>query len=165
MTHLEVAGPARPNGAGPGGTASRDPAGAAGLAIALAALVATGFLSIRLADARREDAEQIRAAVIERDRAATPAAAPARAARRAGVKVCPRSVDGYARAISIALGLRLLDEEGHLDTAALARLSGLALTAERRAERAAVGPALPQRMGRGIAPATAPCVTVPRRRL
>ena len=136
----------------------------AGLAIALAALVATGFLSIRLADARREDAEQIRAARVARDHAAAPAAAPARAPRRAGVEVCPRAVDGYARAISIALGLRLLDANRQLDTAALARLSGLALTAERRAERAAGGPALPQRMGRGIAPAAAPCVTVPRRR-
>jgi len=143
---------------------TRTGAARVGLAVALAALVATGFLSIRLADARREDAEHIRAALIERDRAAAPAAAPARAARRAGVNVCPRSVDGYARAISIALGVRLLDKEGQLDTAALARLSGLALTAERRAERAAAGPALPQRMGRGVATAAAPCVSVPRRR-
>lgn len=141
-----------------------------GLAALLAALVCAGFLSIRLADARRADAEQYRAAVIERDRAVA-TAPPPRPPRR-GVRVCPRSADGYARAIATALGLRLLDSAGRLDTAALARLSGLALTAERRAERAAAGPALPQRMGRerdgdgwrAIEPPAAPCVSVPRPR-
>jgi hypothetical protein len=134
-----------------------------GLCAALAALVCAGFLSIRLADARRAEAVDYRAAVIERDRAVA-AFEPARPARR-GLRVCPKAVDGYARAIATALGLRLLGAGGELDVAALARLSGLALTAERRAERAAAGPALPQRMGRDLtAPAAAPCVSVPRRR-
>ena len=41
-----------------------------------------------------------------------------------------------------------MTREGHLDVSALAALSNAAIAAERYAEAAAAGPALPQRLGR-----------------
>jgi hypothetical protein len=65
-------------------------------------------------------------------------------------------VDGVATFASAAAGSleRPLVRSGRLDLDALRWVSSQAIRGERRAERAAAGPALPQRMGRRRDPAT-----------
>jgi hypothetical protein len=122
----------------------------AALAI-LAALAGAAALSVFVAERERTSALGYAAARAGQDRAAQAAPLAAPPARRAGVRarqVCARGADTLARALARSRKLPLVGQHGALDPAALAHLSSLALSAERRAERATGGPALPQRMGR-----------------
>ena len=118
------------------------------LAAGLVALVAAATGSLRVSGERRAaalSADQARAA---QERAAAAALAPPPEQRGRTRRVCARGVDTLESAIAGLLELPVLDVRGALDPAVLARVSALALAAERRAERARGGPAVPQRMGR-----------------
>jgi hypothetical protein len=143
----------------------------------LAALVGAAALSVFVAERERASALGYAAARARQDRAAHAAPLAAPPARRAGARqVCARGADTLARALARSRKLRLVDERGALDPTALARLSSLALSAERRAERETGGPALPQRMGRQrvtdkdgraiwqpLEPTRRPCAPLPER--
>lgn len=138
--------------------AARALAGALG-ACAIAALV---LVSSRVAHRERALPLETRAALGARARAVrSRPAPPAARARRRPVTLCLFGAATMARAVADTLHIDVLDRAGRLDPAALARLASLTLSAERRAERASGGEALPQRMGRQagrpLEPATVRC--------
>jgi hypothetical protein len=120
-----------------------------GVIVASTALVAVVLGATAVGD-RRHDTERLYLA--ERgalDAAAT--AAPLRdpdALESKTIRLCPHGADTLAAAVVARLSLGVTGKDGQLDLGQLARISSLALIAERRAERAAAGSALPQRMGR-----------------
>jgi hypothetical protein len=131
-----------------------------------AAATAAGMvvaLSAALAGERGDQRERYRSAVIDQRRAAGKPAAPREQLVRSGARTaCVSGASGFATAASAALGRGARGEGGALDPVALAQVSSAAVEAERWAEQAAAGPALPQRMGKGpdgekVAPATVAC--------
>ena len=131
---------------------------------------ATGLvvaLSAALAAERGDQRDGYRSAVIEQRRAAGQAAAPREREVRAGARpLCVRGAAGFASAAGEALGRGARGGDGRLDPVALAQVSSAAVEAERWAELAMAGPALPQRMGLGadgkeISPATRMCDGAP----
>jgi hypothetical protein len=135
-----------------------------------AAASATGLvvaLSAALAAERGDQRDRYRAAVVEQRRAAGQPAAPATRELRAGARpLCVRGAAGFASAAGAALGRGARRSDGTLDAEALAQVSSAAVEAERWAELAMAGPALPQRMGLGadgqpLAPATRLCDGAP----
>lgn len=145
----------------------RGAAVAGGGTIACAALVACVLGATGVADRRHDGA---RAYLAERD-ALDAAAAAASLGRPDGpetrtIRLCPHGADTLAAAVVARLSLGVVGKDGLVDLGQLARISSLALIAERRAEKAAAGGALPQRMGReqigpdrweAVAPAQMPC--------
>ena len=145
----------------------RGAAAAGGGTIACAALVACVLAATGVADRRHEGA---RGYLAERD--ALDAAAAAASLGRPEVpetrtiRLCPHGAETLAAAVVARLSLGVVGKDGLVDLGQLARISSLALIAERRAEKAAAGGALPQRMGReqsgpdrweSVAPAQMPC--------
>lgn len=145
----------------------RGAAAALGGSAACAALVACVLAATGVAD-RRHDRQRLYLA--ERDALAAAAGRaslghPDAPATRT-IRLCPHGADTLAAAVVARLALALVGPDGVVDLGALARVSSLALVAERRAERAAAGGALPQRMGRvrsgaggwdAVAPPALPC--------
>jgi hypothetical protein len=144
------------------GTAAALGGTAAGAALVACLLAATG-----VAD-RRHDRQRLYLA--ERDALAAAAGHaslghPDAPATRT-IRLCPHAADTLAAAVVARLSLALVGPDGLVDLAQLARVSSLALIAERRAEKAAAGGALSQRMGRvksgadgwdPVAPPALPC--------
>ena len=115
----------------------------------LAALVAGAAGSVAVSEHHRLERTGRVHARAAQERAASAAALPARPAPSGRARrACPPGAASLAAEIARILPVQLLDDRGRLDPAALARLSAETLAAERRAERRAGGPFLPQRMGR-----------------
>jgi hypothetical protein len=130
---------------------SRRGAIAVGCAVALLAAAKVVWLSRDLAATTRAvQADHERAAAAQR-RAAAAAILPGEGAPPAAEPICVRGVGTFVSAAARTERARLV-ADGALDLAALARLSRRAVAAERYAEQAAAGPALPQRMGRAPGP-------------
>ena len=146
----------------------RRTAAGAGVALAVAALLGAAIGANQVSRHRHELA---RTYLAEHDDLASTAAAqtlaPAAAPATRTIRLCPRGAETLAAAVVSRLGLDLFGKDGRLDLAELARVSSLALIAERRGERSAAAPALPQRMGRTraadgsswepVVPPTLPC--------
>lgn len=135
-----------------------------------AAATAAGMvvaLSAALAGERGDQRERYRSSVIDQRRSAGKPAAPREQLVRSGARTaCVPGAAGFATAAGAALGRSVRGADGGLDPAALAQVSSAAVEAERWAELAAAGPALPQRMGLGaggekVAPATVLCDGAP----
>lgn len=145
----------------------RGAAAAIGGTIACAGLVACVLAATGVSD-RRHDGR--RAYLAERD-ALDAAAAGAGlghpdAPETRTIRLCPHGAETLAAAVVARLSMKVVGVDGLVDLGQLARISSLALIAERRAEKAAAGGALPQRMGRvesapdrwePVAPAQVPC--------
>jgi hypothetical protein len=145
----------------------RGAAAAIGGTIACAGLVACVLAATGVSD-RRHDSR--RAYLAERD-ALDAAAAGAGlghpdAPETRTIRLCPHGAETLAAAVVARLSLGVVGNDGLVDLGQLARISSLALIAERRAEKAAAGGAMPQRMGRiesapdkwePVAPAQVPC--------
>jgi hypothetical protein len=145
----------------------RGTATAVGGTLACAALVACVLGATGVAD-RRHDRARLYIAERDAQDASAAGAALARpdAADTRTIRLCPHGADTLAAAVVARLSLSVVGKDGLVDLGQLARISGLALIAERRAEKAAAGGALPQRMGREqtgkdawrpVAPAAVPC--------
>ncbi len=145
----------------------RATATAVGGTLACAALVACVLGATGVADRRHDRA---RLYIAERDAQGATAAGAALARPDAPdtrtIRLCPHGADTLAAAVVARLSLSVVGADGLVDLGQLARISSLALIAERRAEKAAAGGALPQRMGRErtggdgwspVAPAAVPC--------
>jgi hypothetical protein len=145
----------------------RGTAAALGGTIACAALVACVLGATGVADRRHDGA---RLYLAERDALDAAAARAALghpdAPETRTIRLCPHGADTLAAAVVARLALGVVGADGLVDLGQLARISSLALIAERRAEKAAAGGALPQRMGRektgadrwqAVAPAAVPC--------
>jgi hypothetical protein len=145
----------------------RGAAAALGGTLACTALVACVLGATGVSD-RRHDG--VRGYLAERDALDAAAAgaslghADAPATRT--IRLCPHGAETLAAAVVTRLSLGVVGKDGLVDLGQLARISSLALIAERRAEKAAAGGALPQRMGRvesapdrwdAVAPAQVPC--------
>ena len=145
----------------------RGAAAAVGGTIACAGLVACVLAATGVSERRHDDR---RAYLAERD-ALDAAAAGAGlghpdAPETRTIRLCPHGAETLAAAVVARLSLGVVGTDGLVDLGQLARISSLALIAERRAEKAAAGGALPQRMGRvesapdkwePEAPAQVPC--------
>jgi hypothetical protein len=145
----------------------RGAAAAIGGTIACAGLVACVLAATGVSD-RRHDSR--RAYLAERD-ALDAAAAGAGlghpdAPETRTIRLCPHGAETLAAAVVARLSLGVVGNDGLVDLGQLARISSLALIAERRAEKAAAGGAMPQRMGRiesapdkwePVVPAQVPC--------
>ena len=140
---------------------------ALGGTIACAALVACVLGATGVADRRHDRA---RLYIAERDALDASAASAALARPDAPdtrtIRLCPHGADTLAAAVVTRLSLGVVGKDGLVDLGQLSRISSLALIAERRAEKAAAGGALPQRMGRertgkdqwsAVSPATVSC--------
>ena len=145
----------------------RGPAAALGGSLACAALVACELGATGVADRRHDRA---RLYIAERDALDASAAASALGRSDAPdtktIRLCPHGAETLAAAVVARLSLGVVGKDGLVDLGQLTRISSLALIAERRAEKAAAGGALPQRMGREktgadswspVAPAAVPC--------
>ena len=145
----------------------RGAAAAVGGTIACAGLVACVLAATGVSERRHDDR---RAYLAERD-ALDAAAAGAGlghpdAPETRTIRLCPHGAETLAAAVVARLSLGVVGVDGLVDLGQLARISSLALIAERRAEKAAAGGALPQRMGRvesapdkweAVSPAQVPC--------
>ncbi len=127
----------------------RGAAAALGGTLACAGLVACVLAATGVSD-RRHDGE--RGYLAERDALDAAAAAASlghpEAPDSKTIRLCPHGAETLAAAVVARLSLSVVGVDGLVDLGQLARISSLALIAERRAERAAAGAALPQRMGR-----------------
>ena len=132
---------------------------AVGAVVALASMAGLIGLSGLLATDRRRDLDRYQDAIAQQRREAGQAAPRLDSTRPLARETvfCVTGVDTLAVTLHDALGAPLVDASARLAPAELRRVSSLALRAARYLEQAHAGPALPQRMGRAIAPPTVEC--------
>lgn len=133
-------------------TAMKRPLAIAGLAAAaIAALGLCLVAGLSYASARRADtAITDRALATLRREARAPR--PSADREPATARVCPEDAEGLAVAARRALDIDPTDKSGAIAPAAIAAISNGAIAAARYLERARAAPALPQRLGRQLAP-------------